>query len=237
MSHLVLLALLVPSQATTQPTLDQFSASLKAFILQNMPKQLYEKSQNWDHQEISPKLKGLRVVHVPRNDGTWRKIHVTPSEPNKTLEVRVYDLKNLGQDRVAFKMFIALDARMEMEKQIWESGHRLYSGSLRARARIKLDLDVQNRIKVIYKGGLLPDVLFRLKVTGAKVSYDHLVVEHIGGVGGTAARLTGEALRSTLKQWKPSIERDLLKKASAAILKAGDTREIRLGLSALTTSK
>src|SRR5215213_11987244 len=111
MSHLLVLALLIPAQPKTQPTLDQFSAALKGFILQNMPKTLYEKRQNWNHQEISPKLKGLRVVHMPRNDGKWRKIHVTPREPNNTLEVRVYDLKNLVNDRVAFKTFIALDVR------------------------------------------------------------------------------------------------------------------------------
>jgi hypothetical protein len=34
-----------------------------------------------------------------------------------------------------------------------------------------------------------------------------------------------------MHQWHPSFERDLLAKADAAIVKAGDTKEIRIGLS------
>jgi hypothetical protein len=222
------------SPAAPAATLNQLSSALRTFLLANIPATLYSKSRNWDRQEISPKLKGLRVVHVPRNDGTWRKIKVTPDNPARTLEVKVSDLKNRGKDKMTFKTFVALGTRVEMEEQIWESGHRLYSGSMRARLRIKLDLDVENTIKLDYKGGILPDVVFRLKIIAAKVSYDNLVVEHIAGVGGSAARLTGEAIRSALKKWKPSVERDLLAKASATLLKAGDTKEIRLGLGSLT---
>jgi hypothetical protein len=40
-----------------------------------------------------------------------------------------------------------------------------------------------------------------------------------------------------MKQWKPSIERDLLDKASAAIVKSADTREIRVGFGGLLASK
>lgn len=214
--------------------LEKFSEALKSFLIQTMPATLYDKEHNWGHQEMAPRLKGLRVVRELRNDGTWQKVHVTTHDLAHGLELNVHDMHNKGHDRIAFKTFLALPTRVEMEEQVWESGHRLYSGSIRARLRIKLDLDLENTIKLDYKGGLFPDLLFRLKVVNAKVSYDNLVVEHIGGLGGTAAKLTGETLRSALKQWKPSLERDMLAKASAAILKAGDTRDIRLGLSSLT---
>ena len=78
--------------------------------------------------------------------------------------------------------------------------------------------------------GLIPDIVFRLRVTKAEVSYDNLVVEHIAGVGGSSARLIGEAARGALKACKPSLERDLLARVDAAIVKAADTRELRLGL-------
>jgi hypothetical protein len=83
----------------------------------------------------------------------------------------------------------------------------------------------------------LPDIVFRLRVVKATVSYDNLVVEHLNGVGGSPARLMGEALRSTLKQWKPSIERNLLARAEVAIVKAADTREVRIGLGGLVKQK
>ena len=74
---------------------------------------------------------------------------------------------------------------------------------------------------------------FRLRVTRAEVGFDNLVVEHVAGVGGDAAQVLGDAARACLHQWRPSLEKRLLDKAAAAIVKAGDTREVRLSLSKL----
>ena len=76
-----------------------------------------------------------------------------------------------------------------------------------------------------------------MRVTRADAGYDNLVVEHINGIGGSAARLMGEALRGGLKQFKPSIERDLLARVDAAIVRAADTREVRIGLSRLSKQR
>ena len=114
---------------------------------------------------------------------------------------------------------------------------RLWSGSIRARTQLHVTLDCESVVRVETKGGLLPDFVFRVRVTQAEVGYDDLVVEHIAGVGGSAARLIGEALHRSLHRWKPSLERDLLARADAAIVKAADTREVRLGLSGLLKQK
>jgi hypothetical protein len=45
--------------------------------------------------------------------------------------------------------------------------------------------------------------------------------------------MIGETAHSLLNQWRPSIERDLLAKANAAIVKAGEQKEVRLSLSKL----
>jgi hypothetical protein len=79
----------------------------------------------------------------------------------------------------------------------------------------------------------LPDVVFSFRVLKAEVSYDDLVLEHVAGVGGELAKLLGEAAVSGARQWKPSLERILLAKAEAAVLKAGKSKEVRLGASRL----
>jgi hypothetical protein len=71
-----------------------------------------------------------------------------------------------------------------------------------------------------------------VKVTEAKLFYEKLVIEHTAGIGGDAAKLLGDAVIDMVKQAKPSLERDLLKKANAAIVKAADTKEIRVSLEA-----
>jgi hypothetical protein len=71
----------------------------------------------------------------------------------------------------------------------------------------------------------------------AQVSYDNLVVEHIAGIGGEAAKLIGDGLKGGLHQWRPSLEKELLAKADAAIVKAADTKEVRVSLSQLFSGK
>ena len=113
-------------------------------------------------------------------------------------------------------------------------GIRLWSAGVRARLRVKAHLECENIIRLEEKPkSFLPDIVFRLRVTKAKVGYDDLVVEHIAGIGGTAAKVLGETFHDAMNQWRPSIERKLLERASAAIVKAADTKEVRIGLSGL----
>jgi hypothetical protein len=84
---------------------------------------------------------------------------------------------------------------------------------------------------------LLPAAVVRLRVVQANTSYDRLVVEHINGIGGEAAELIGDALHGGLNRWHPSLERDLLAKANAAIEKSADTKEVRVSLEALLKKK
>ena len=51
------------------------------------------------------------------------------------------------------------------------------------------------------------------------------------------ALLIGQAVHRRMERWRPSIERDLLAKANDAIVKAADTREIRVGFSGLLKAK
>ena len=103
--------------------------------------------------------------------------------------------------------------------------------------RPKLTLNCELTARLDDKGELLPDAVLRLRVLKADLQYDNLVVEHAAGFGGAAAKLMGEAGHRIVNEFKPNLERDLLAKADAAIVKAADTKEIRLKLSDLLKSK
>ena len=241
----LLLGLALCGGSHCQPSDDSveaLAAALKPLLADALPPVLYEKTTNWGHQELAAngvRWHGLRaeVIKVPRNDGKWKRIRVTAQELPRSLALVVTDFKTVDTDRQTFKVFLTFQAGLEYEQQNWDLGVRLWSGSVRARLQLKVALECENVIRVEQGKGLFPDLVFRLRVTSAHVSYDNLVVEHVAGVGGSAARLTGEAVRSALRQWKPSLERDLLARADAAILKAADTREVRIGLGGLLKKK
>ena len=92
-------------------------------------------------------------------------------------------------------------------------------------------------MKLEPNGTLLPDAVFRLRATEAKLGFDHFELEHVAGVGGDMAKVIGEAAQAAVEQWRPSLERNLLERADAAIVKAADTKEVRVSVMKLLKGK
>lgn len=228
------------------PDAAELGRILRALLVPNIPDPLIEQHFGWGHQELVPvgvkwEKKGIllkpQVMKKMHNQGHWRKITATVPNPDHNIQLRVDAVKTPERGRLDFALHLAMPVRIRFEQQLWKSGVRLYSGETRARCNVTLDLVCESTTRTEKKpGAWLPDVVFRLRVTQARLNYRDFVVEHTAGVGGDAAKLLGEAVHETIRQWKPALERDLLAKANAAIVKAADTKEIRLGLSRLLDS-
>src|SRR5207245_2626935 len=128
----------------------------------------------------------------------------------------VLDLRHVEKpqpDRLTFELFLSFDARIEFDHQIWDDGNRLYAGSVRARFRVKLLLRGEATIKLdSSKSLLLPDAVFRLHATGAHLSYDNLVFEHMAGFGGAGAKMLGKVFHNIVHDFNPDLEKRLLDK-------------------------
>lgn len=229
-------------QPANDDTLEKLSADLKPLLLEAIPEVLYEKEENWGHQTMvfnGLKWRGLKpeVQKSPRNDGRWRRIKIVPRDMPGSFVVKLSELKSIHAEKQTFKVQLALMTGVHFEQQNWESGIRLWSGSVRARLRLVADLQCESLMKWEQGKSLIPDLILRLRVEQANVAYDQLHFEHVNGVGGEAAEILGQTFHSALKQWRPSIERRLLERANIALVKAADTREIRIGLTGVKRSK
>jgi hypothetical protein len=220
------------------------AGNLRSFLLSALPDPLFEDTKHWGKQAPVRKLKwrgqGLgvhaEVQEVLQNDGDWWKVRVTALSPQDSLVVDLREVQHPEPGRMTFTAFIALDAHVDYDHQIWRTGKRLYSSSVRARLRLKLEMhcEVTGRLET---PGLLPEAVVRLRVTQSNARYENFVVEHIAGLGGEAAKLLGSAAHAGMQQWHPSLERHLIEKANAAVVRAGDTKEIRVGLANLLNKK
>ena len=177
------------------------------------------------------------VEMAPRNDGRWWKVKVSAVRLPETLAVTLRDVQATAPGLTTFTAFVSFEARVEYDREKWERGVRLYAGSAEARMRLNLTLHCEATTRLEPKGTLLPDAVFRLRLTQANLGYDHFEVDHVAGVGGDLAKIIGEAAKAGVEQWRPSLERNLLQKADAAIVKAGDTKEVRLSLLKLLKAK
>jgi hypothetical protein len=224
---------------------DALAGALRGYLVRNLPDPLYEAWPGWGATtDVTRGLKwkgqGVHVhpepIKIAKKDGKWRHIRVTAENPADSLVFDIRDLQQPEPGRIVFTVFLALDARIEYEQQNWNAGHRMYSGSARARFRIKALLQCEFTFQLV-SGSLLPDAVIRLRVAHADVNFDNFVMEHIAGVGGEAAKVLGDAARGGLKAWHPGLERGLLDRANAAIEKAADTKEVRISLSDLLKKK
>jgi hypothetical protein len=222
---------------------DRLADTLRTLLLKYMPDPIVQSAHGWGRQKeyaVGGRFRDGRGESVTemRNDGTWRRIAVRAPNPNQSLAVGIKDVAAPEPGKVTFNAHIGVDCDIRFEQQIWKKGVRLYSGETRGRchAAVSLKCEVTSRAEP-KPGSFLPDLVFRVRVTDAQLFYDNLVVEHTAGVGGDAARLLGDALIGTVKQAKPSLERDLLAKANAAVVKAADTKEVRVSLGKLLDGK
>ena len=236
--------------AAPPPTHDtkELAASLRNLLLANLPDPLVEANMGWDTQRdvaigVQWEKKGLMryrpsVMHDVKNDGHWQKVHIHAKDPAKTLTLEVTNVRVPEVGRTLFDAHIGVDSKIIYEQQMWTAGKRIYAGESRARCREELNCLVEVTDKVEFKpGSVLPTVSFRVRVIEAKLSYKDLVVEHTAGLDGAAAKLVGKGLLELLKKVQPHTEGDLLAKANAAIVKAADTKEVRVEFDKLLQGK
>ena len=209
-------------------------ATVRDLLVKNLPDPLVQSASGWGGQDRGRVGGRLREpVMEARNDGPWRRVSARVPNP-ASVGVGITEAAYPEPGKTTFTAMIGADCDLKFEQQLWRNGRRLYSGETRGRCRAAVLLKCEATSRAETKpGGLLPDLVFRVRVTEAQLFYENLVVEHTAGVGGDAARLIGETLIDAAKALKPDLERDLLAKANAAIVKAADTKEVRVSVGGL----
>jgi hypothetical protein len=208
---------------------DALAGNLRAFLLAHFPQPLLEDSKHWNLQKKGP----LGKMH---NHGRWWKVRLEGRSVRDTLIVDLRDVRQVDNGRTLFALYVSFDAGVLLERQNWRMGVRLLSGETRARFRIRLTLFCEATAKFVKGESWLPDAVFRLRVLNSDLKYDNLVVEHTAGMSGEPARVLGDFVVDGLRQWKPSLERNLVTKANVAIIKAADTKEVRVSMMSLFSS-
>ncbi len=117
------------------PTLPvhELAAHLRTAALKGLPKELiFETSDNWGRQAQIPSIQGVRLIHVPRNHGSWEKARVVARDVPEHLRLHVGKLYSAADNRAVFTVHIALPAHVELQKEIWQNGIQIYAGKVRS---------------------------------------------------------------------------------------------------------
>ena len=233
-------------KAPQQPTPEEAAAlskGLKDFALKNMPNPLVKSNDGWGKQKEfvvgqvmlrNPKRFGPEAPREMFNDGLWRRFTVTAREPEKTLAIGIEELMRPEANTTLMTVNSVMEVDFRMEQQFWKRGIMLYSGETRGHCKAGLKLKSTIVSKTDFKpGSLLPDVTLTIKVTDAKLFYDKIVIDHTAGLDGEDARAVGDLVIDLVKKVAPDLERQLLEKANAAIMKSVGSKEIKVPLDKL----
>jgi hypothetical protein len=219
------------------------SKIMRDMALQKMPDPLVKADDGWGKQKeyamgrVMLRNTGRLPPEAPRvvvNDGLWRRFTVSARDPEKTLAIGITELVRPSADTMFVTINVAMDINFKMEQQLWKRGHRLYSGETRGHCKSAVQLKATVVHKTEFKpGSLIPDVALKVTTTDAKLFYDKLTIDHTAGIDGPDAQAIADAVIDLVKSVKPDIEKDLLEKGNAAIVKAAGTREVKLELDKL----
>ena len=236
------------AQTSNAAQTDALAKVLQPLLLDNLPEPLYDKKKNWGNQKYVTtgirwertgkfRLKPIKQ-QAHRNDGHWQHITVYSIRPDKTLALGIQDLQYPEAGTATFTALLGMDVRIVYRNQVWKSGARIYGGETHARCRVaaKLEVELVNHIEM-KPGNVLPEAVMRVRVTKANVYYTDPVCEHILGLDGEAARKLGAMVHKAVKEFVPDLETVLLAKANAAIVKAGDSKPVRVSFEKLLLGK
>ena len=110
-----------PTERASQEECAALAAQIRSLILQFLPNPLLNDEKKWNLQKKGP---GGKL----RNDGRWVKVRITPRTFDQTLKLTITDMVK-EKTRKTFRINIGFDAQVDLERQTWNSGIRLYSGS------------------------------------------------------------------------------------------------------------
>jgi hypothetical protein len=226
-----------PEAKTDPAEAEAVAKMLRDLVQKNLPDPLTKGGENWGNQVtlVVRYREGFRrwsePVEETVNDGLWRRFDVRIPDP-KSIKLEVTELTHPAPDRMDITVSTTCErVDIHFEHQLWRNGRRLYAGETRAHCKSLLVLKAEVVTKTEFKKGeLFPEVTLKVKVTDADLSYDDLVVEKTAGIEGPAAQVLSDLVLKTVKAVKPDLEKDLLEKANAAIVKAAGEREFKVTL-------
>lgn len=242
--YLAIVLLILTSRIATAQSLPPADPALTVLVrdqlIQYMPILLAETHESWGKQsEVTVGMKLVRTgafscrlepQYAIRNEGHWHRLKIAARDPQNTMLLSLSNMKSEESGRMTFDATMSTLVELNFEQQLWKSGIRLIGTETRARATagVRLQCEATNRFD--YRPGtVVPELVLRFRVTHADVFVNDIVVERTLGMNGMAARTIGETVQKLVKRFQPDLERKTLDRANEAVLKAADTKEIRIG--------
>jgi len=231
-----------PAEGSTIPISESLQQYITHLVLEEVPP-VYENTKKWGGTKrvmtgLDWEQDGLKIETRRRwkdvNHGTWSRYKLKLIDPENTFEVRLENLRDLGDNTAGFDLIgvakLACWGRMSQ----WKRGVQLISLSADADAKVRLVASVELKMAVDPKT-FPPDIILSPKVTSADLQLQQFELQRLGLADGPVVEQVGELVEEGLQDYLAENRVKLAEKMNKQIDKKRE--KLRIPLSKLTTSK
>jgi hypothetical protein len=232
----------VAEAASTIPISDDLQKYITRLVIAEIPHE-YENTKKWGGTKrvmsgLDWEADGLKIETRRQfreaNHGSWSRYKLKLVDPENTFEVRLENLRDLGDNVAAFDLLAT--ARLDCTGRVaeWRRGVQLVSLSGEADAHVRLKAAVEVKMTLDSKT-FPPDILLQPHVTDAQLELVDFEMRRLGQARGPVAHQVGEIVEEGVQDYLAEHREKLTEKINQQLEKKRD--KLRIPLSKLTTSR
>lgn len=130
--------------------------------------------------------------------GVWKRYRVAMVDPDKTLDVRIENLRSAGPGRIACTLLVAAKLDGWARAKVYNRGIHLIALEAVCETKVRLRLDVEVAIEAA-PSAYLTGIAVRPVVTGARLKLDDFRLTRVSDVRGPIVRELGDGLRHLIE--------------------------------------
>ena len=180
----------------------------------------YTRDKDWGRQAerwdgIEWDFSGGRIHAEKRrkmvNHGTWRRYSARLLDPRRQFDVRVTNIRNTRDQKLAFRVNFATHLRLFARQSEWVKGVQLYSFSAEGRAAVRLAVDITMSIGMD-PTRFPPGIVISPRATAADLVVDDFRIDRVSKLGGEFSQQVTRLARRELDDEIAEKETELVEK-------------------------
>jgi hypothetical protein len=226
-----------PEAAVDPASREALSVAVRGILAECLPEK-FEIKDDWGDQkarfsQLKIHREGLKLEFEKRtkevNHGLWKRVDVTPVEPDKNLRFKIVEARSTGPQSFAFQLFASSPLNVGARIERWRTGVKLFNLSTEATAGVEMILHGTLSFDFATIDGKHMLVLTP-KATSVDLRLVDLDIHRISKAAGPLVHELGDLVDHPVDNFLDRFEGKITEKLNAAIGKRPEKFRVELKL-------
>ena len=222
---------------------EALSRTVRSILIESLPKELRD-DQDWEAKKrvfaglkIAREQDALLIDKQTKevNHGLWRRIEVTPVDPEKNLRFEIVSAKSIAPNRFAFELVAAAPLHATLRVERWRMGLKMLNFKSEADTTIEMRLHGEVGFRTDWQG-TVGQILLQPQLTSVDLRLLEFDLQRLGLVQGKLAEELGDFATKPLSRQLDKQEATVLAKINTALTERHDQLALKVNCSWLSGS-